>query len=59
MLERLKAFGGRCVGKVGRFLRHPTMIRLMVQVLCLILYWCLKLLVIALLSAAGYALPAG
>lgn len=59
MKERLKAFGRRCVGKVGGLLRHPIMIRLMLQVLGLTLLWLFKLMIIALLSMAGYALPAG
>jgi len=59
MLERLKAFGRRCVGKVGCFLGHPAMVRLVVLVVGSVLGWCLKLLIIALLSSAGIALPVG
>lgn len=59
MLKRSKAFGRRCVGKVGRFLRHPTVVGILVQVLSITLYLCLKSLAIALLSIAGYALPGG
>lgn len=59
MLKRLKAFGRRCVGKVGRFFGHPTMVRLMFLVVGSVLAWFLKLLIIALLSTAGLALPVG
>ena len=58
-MKRMKAFGRRCVGKVGGLLRHPVMIRLVFSVAVYFLLWCLKLLVVALLSMAGLALPAG
>lgn len=59
MLERLKAFGRRCVGKVGRFFGHPIMIKLILLVMGSTLTWLLKLMIIALLSTAGVALPVG
>tara|TARA_R100000322_G_scaffold78825_1_gene49506 strand:- start:233 stop:400 length:168 start_codon:yes stop_codon:yes gene_type:complete len=55
----MKAFGRRCVGKVGGLLRHPTMIRITVLVTAKVVFWLLKVLIVALLTTAGMALPVG
>lgn len=59
MRRRMKAFGRRCVGKVGGLLRHPTMISIVVLVTAKVVYWLLRVLIIALLTTAGMALPVG
>lgn len=59
MLRRMKAFGRRCVGKAGRFLQHPAMVRVVVLVAAKVVFWLLKLLIIVLLTTAGTALPVG
>lgn len=59
MLKRMKVFGRRWVGKVGRLLRHPAMVRVVVLVVAKVVFWILKLLTIALLTTAGMALPVG
>ncbi len=59
MLRRMKAFGRRCVGKVGRLLRHPAMVTITVLVTAKVVFWLLQVLIIALLTTAGMALPVG
>lgn len=59
MLKRMKVFGRRCAGKVGRFLRRPVVVRVVVWVAARVVSLLLKLLIIALLTTAGLALPVG
>jgi hypothetical protein len=54
----LKAFWGWCVGRIRMFFKHPYVVKVIVMVSGGFLLWVLKLLTIALLSAAGIALPA-
>lgn len=55
---RMKALVRGCVGSVGRLLRHPSVIGFLLRVSGAILIWLLKLLVIALVSQLGLAIPA-
>lgn len=57
--KRIKTFGRRCVGKIGSLLRHPVVVRVLINIAARIVVWVLKLLIIALLSTAGMALPVG
>ncbi len=53
------ALGRQCLSKVGRLLRHPTTIRIVVLVLGSLLTWLLKLLLVVLFTTTGLALPIG
>ena len=57
--KRLKTFGRRCVDKIGGLLGHPVVVRVLISIAAWFVVWVLKLLVIALLSTAGMALPVG
>lgn len=55
--KRVKALGGRCIGCIGRLLRHPMVVKTIVSALGGTLTWVLKLLIIALFTTIGIALP--
>jgi hypothetical protein len=59
MKKRCIAFGRWCVSKLGGFLKHPLVVRVLIQVAAWLLLWVLKILIIALLTTAGPALLVG
>lgn len=59
MKKRCTAFGRWCVSKLGGFLKHPLVIKVLIRVAAALLLWVLKLSIIALLTTAGPALLVG
>jgi len=55
--KRMIAFRGRCLGRLGRLMRHPMTTRLVISVLGSTLAWLMKIGVVALFSTIGIALP--